>query len=173
MSVEEEYRLTVQLQRNELQILQRRCNELLHERSMMKAATAEDVRMFCLNYQQEQLQKQKQQPQTNISLTSATGTGTEGVPGRSPLVSSADSIPITAIIEFLHQYSSGMVPLSLCTRRKRSRETMGGGRLTSALSQQRLVQRVVARQRLRLREDDLEELQQGKELQQLQQGQNA
>ncbi|ESL11280.1 hypothetical protein TRSC58_00973 [Trypanosoma rangeli SC58] len=151
----EEHRSLIQSQRDEIERLQRRCNDLLHERSMMRAATAEDVRRFCLEYQRNQLLQQ-------IVAASPSGAGGVGaLAGRQPAVSSIDTIPLHILLQFLHQYSGGMVPMSENITRKRSRETMNGGCGPKTVSQQRLVQRAVARRRLRLREDDtIEEMQQ-------------
>ncbi|KAF8289804.1 hypothetical protein TcYC6_0010050 [Trypanosoma cruzi] len=147
----EEHRSLIQQQRDEIERLQRRCNDLLHERSMMRAATAEDVRHFCVEYQRNQLQQ-------HFAATAASSTASAG---RLSAVSSVDSIPIYLLLQFLHQYSAGMVPMTENIKRKRSRETMNSVCVPKTVGQQRLVQRVVARRRLRMREDDtIEELQQ-------------
>ncbi|KEG09563.1 hypothetical protein DQ04_05021020 [Trypanosoma grayi] len=165
---ENEHRVLLQAQRDEIEQLQRRCNELLHERSMMKAATAEDIRQFCLDYQRKQLQHQRQQQQQQIQQQAIAPVGCR--PSASP---STSSIPVSEVLQFLHQYSAGMVPISENSVRKRLRETAGGGRAANTPQQRSLLRCVMARQRLRLREDDAEEFLQQQQQQQQQQPQCA
>nr|CCC93419.1 conserved hypothetical protein [Trypanosoma congolense IL3000] len=141
----EEYGSMIQSQRDEIEQLQRRCNELLHERNLMRAAVAEDVRQFCLRY------VEKQQAQQLNRLVVSTP---------------VHSIPVLTLLHFLHEYSAGLVPIIEVGRRKRSRDTTSGTWSgPSGPHQQRLVQRMVARQCLRRREADAEELPSGVELQ--------
>lgn len=159
-----EYESVLQSQRDELESLQRRCSDLLHERSMMKAATAMDVRNFCLHHQAQE--------QRRLGLTSA---------------SAVESIPIYDLQKFLSTYSNGLVPPPE-NRRKRERTnfigdayhyTNGGSGSgvntatpphltdpaasssscagTNPASTHRLYQRMLARQRLTGREGDAEE----------------
>lgn len=97
MEATQEYEHILQSQRDELERLQRRCNDLLHERSMMKAATAADVRNFCLNYQADQQRKQ------SLTTTAA-----------------VEEIPLHTLMQFLHTYSNGLLPAPE-NKRKRSR----------------------------------------------------
>ncbi|RNF15431.1 uncharacterized protein Tco025E_05534 [Trypanosoma conorhini] len=138
----EEHHSMIQSQRDEIERLQRRCNDLLHERSMMRAAAAEDIRRFCVEHQRTQL----------LQHFAAGAAGASA--GRLSAVSPIDSIPLHLLLQFLHQYSAGMVPMTENIKRKRSRETMNTGCVPKNLSQQRLVQRAVARRRLRMREDE-------------------
>lgn len=158
MEAVREYELVVQSQRDELETLQRRCNDLLHERSMMKAATATDVRNFCFNYQADQQRKR--------GLTSS---------------SAVDSIPIHTLLQFLHTYSNGLLPAPE-NKRKRSRfredeengssaqqslgpsaavSTSQGDSFTLQQQQQqqqhRLYQRMLARQRTTGRLEEFQE----------------
>ncbi|CCW71822.1 unnamed protein product [Phytomonas sp. Hart1] len=91
---EGEYAQLIQSQRDEIESLQRRCNELLHERCLMKAQTAMEVRNFVVNFQGEQ---------------------------RGSL-SAVDAIPTNVLLNFLHRYSNGLVP-SPVNMRKRNRST--------------------------------------------------
>eukprot|EP00796_Vickermania_ingenoplastis_P012375 gene12375-8501_t len=179
----EEYEATLQAQRNELEALQRQVSNLLHERSLMKAATANDVRAFCLNYQATAAQ-QPQQPSAigGPPFSSFTAFAAGG---------GADVIPIYDLLLFLHRYSNGLVPPPE-NRRKRLRTpsscinalygSMGGAddsipvgspsaspgvlvpanaaagaAAPAAASHLRLYHRMLARQRGMLREGDMED----------------
>ncbi|KAG8342824.1 hypothetical protein ERJ75_000680200 [Trypanosoma vivax] len=139
----EEYRRIIQLQRDEIEQLQRRCSELLHERGLMRAAAAEDVRRFCVEQQRRQVLLQH-------------GCAGGGAPRST--VAPEGSIPIDALLQFLHQYSSGIVSVVENGKRKRGREASASTCGTSGLlHQQNPRHRIVTRQRCRQWDDDVEE----------------
>ncbi|EAN77642.1 uncharacterized protein TEOVI_000830000 [Trypanosoma equiperdum] len=144
----EEYGAVILSQRNEIEQLQRRCSELLHERSFMRASVAEDVRQFCVGHLQRQ-QAQQQRASGRLATSSAC----------------VQSIPVLHLLQFLHQYTSGVVPVMETEKRKRPRETGTGGICPNTPHQQRLVQRMITRRRLCIREGDSEESLQGIEVQ--------
>ncbi|CCW63802.1 unnamed protein product [Phytomonas sp. EM1] len=114
-----EYEHVIQTQRDEIESLQRRCQELLHERCMMKAQTAMEVRNFVLNLQGEQ------RPLARGSHATL------------------DVIPSHAVLNFLHRYSNGFAPAAGNVR-KRNRSAD-----VPSVSQSRLHQRLMARKRAR------------------------
>lgn len=114
--------MTIQAQRNEIQLLQHQVSDLLHERSLMKAATASDVRSFCLNYQ----------------ATMATSSWQSMAPPSSH--ANTETIPVYEILLFLHRYSNGLVPPPE-NKRKRWRSSSGSS------SAPRLLHRMATRQR--------------------------
>lgn len=148
-AVAEEYEQTIQAQRNELQHLQNQVSDLLHERSLAKAATASDVRAFCLNYQAS-VAKGDISPFYNAAQSMESALVSSGCTRfdysarpsfRDPNATGrSDVIPIYDLLMFLHRYSNGLVPPPE-NRKKRLRSYSGGGS-----GNPRLMQRMLARQ---------------------------
>lgn len=141
----EECEFTIQAQRNEIQNLQRQVSDLLHERSLMKAATASDFRSFCLNYQATAPQQAHVFPVAPMHP--------------SALSSSGPVIPVYDLLMFLHQYSNGLVPPPE-NRRKRTRTPNSSGASNSPAAgvpgSPRLLQRMRTRQRWASQEDGVD-----------------
>ncbi|CAD2220870.1 hypothetical protein AGDE_00249 [Angomonas deanei] len=125
--VSKEYDTIVDMQRSEIEKLQKRCSDLLYEQGMAKAACAMDVRNYVLQYQKEM----------NAKLAGRKdNTGGKGPRPRT------EAIPYSVLLQHLSQYSNGLVPASLpAEERKRNRET----NLSQNTVQQRIYQRLVSR----------------------------
>lgn len=144
-AVHEEYEQTIQCLRNELQQLQGQVTDLLHERALMKAATANDVRSFCLNYQASAA--------AGNSNTATSSSSTTSMYSVNPMnqLGPGDSIPVYDLLMFLHRYSNGLVPPPE-NKRKRVRTNSAG-----TVGNSRLFQRMLTRQRCTGREEEIED----------------
>lgn len=165
-AVFEEYEQTIQCLRNEVQQLQGQVTDLLHERSLMKAATANDVRSFCLNYQASAAAGGTGTASSSASFSSSTSPSYSVNPMNQ--YGPGDSIPVYDLLMFLHRYSNGLVPPPE-NKRKRVRTNSAG-----SVGNSRLFQRMLTRQRCTGREGETEEysyVAQQQQQQQLQQQQ--
>ncbi|KPA78152.1 hypothetical protein ABB37_06327 [Leptomonas pyrrhocoris] len=139
--MEAEYEQIIQGLRDEVEKQRRRCIELMHEQAMQRATAAADVRNFCTQYVAEA--KQQQQHHRNPAVAAHT-----------PMVyrhhsrsSSMESVPLPALLTFLHEYSHGLLQMPE-NRRKRDRPDTSLSPL-----HHRLRQRMFARHRQVGRDD--------------------
>ncbi|KAG5479361.1 hypothetical protein LSCM1_04620 [Leishmania martiniquensis] len=135
--LESEYEQIIQGLRDEVERQQRRCGELVHEQAMQRVTAAADIRDFCQQYVANA--KQQQQAKPGAAAPRMPQSATKG----------ADSIPLHALLTFLHEYSHGLLQLPE-NRRKRLRTDTQLGPL-----HHRLHQRMLARHRQTGREDEL------------------
>lgn len=92
------YEAIIESQRECIAELQRRCQELLYERTMMRAANAMDFRDFCLS----------------AAAATTTSNNNNGGNGNGAVV------PLDALLSYLHNATDGLVPAP-DSRRKRVR----------------------------------------------------
>ncbi|CAG9573299.1 conserved hypothetical protein [Leishmania major strain Friedlin] len=141
VQTEAEYEQIIQGLRDEVERQQRRCGDLVHEQAMHRATVAADIRDFCQQYVANANQQQQQQARWGTAATRML----QGVK------KDADSIPLPALLTFLHEYSHGLLQLPE-NRRKRLRQDTQLSPL-----HHRLRQRMLAHHRRTGREDELME----------------
>ncbi|KAG5505675.1 hypothetical protein JKF63_05010 [Porcisia hertigi] len=139
---EAEYEHIIQGLRDEVELQQRRCGELVHEQAMLRSTAAADIRDFCQQYvanvKQQQQQQQQQARPGSASTWMSHGAKKD-----------IDSVPLPALFAFLHEYSHGLLQLPE-NRRKRLRQDTQLSPL-----HHRLRQRMLARHRRTGKEDEL------------------
>lgn len=133
---EAEYEQIIQGLRDEVEKHRRRCSELVHEQAMQRATAAADVRNFCAQYIADA--KTTQRNPSSAATAAATSLSQRN----------AESIPLPALLTFLHEYSHGLLQLPE-NRRKRERVDLALNPV-----HHRLRQRMLARHRLIGREED-------------------
>ncbi|CBZ26784.1 conserved hypothetical protein [Leishmania mexicana MHOM/GT/2001/U1103] len=136
---EAEYEQIIQGLRDEVERQQRRCGDLVHEQAMHRATVAADIRDFCQQYVANA--SQQQQARWGTAATRMLQGAKKDV----------DSIPLPALLTFLHEYSHGLLQLPE-NRRKRLRQDTQLSPL-----HHRLRQRMLAHHRRTGREDELME----------------
>lgn len=146
---EAEYEQIIQGLRDEVEKQRRRCSELMHEQAMQRATAAVEVRNFCTQYVADAKQQQQQQ-QRGAAAASTT-------PMAHSINRAVESVPLPALLAFLHEYSHGLLQLPE-NRRKRERADVVLNPV-----HHRLRQRMLARHRLNGREDDVLEEGEGQE----------
>ncbi|KAK7200172.1 hypothetical protein NESM_000067900 [Novymonas esmeraldas] len=103
---EAEYEQMIAGLRDEVERQQRRCSDLMHERAMLRATAAADIRDYCQQYVAKQQQQQQSRPVTARVQTA--------------VKKDADAVPLSALLAFLREYSHGLLQLP-DSHRKRAR----------------------------------------------------
>ncbi|GET88271.1 hypothetical protein, conserved [Leishmania tarentolae] len=139
VQTEAEYEQIIQGLRDEVQRQQSRCRDLVHEQAMQRATVAAEICDFCQQYVANANQQQQ----------AKWGTAATRMPQGAK--KDIDSVPLPALLTFLHEYSHGLLQLPE-NRRKRLRQDTQLSPL-----HHRLRQRMLEHHRRTGREDDLME----------------
>lgn len=153
-----EYEQVFEAQRNQIQALQNQVSGLLHEKTFLRAATASDVRSFCLHYLSSSgscggsISRNSSNHNTTTTTSMPATTATTAPLSRcslsTPLArlrhagsvggggghlhhvvgADTESIPVYDLLLFLHRYSNGLVPAP-----ENKRKRMRSSSITSAI----------------------------------------